>query len=304
MAKVYGMSIENWSGVETGRSFHFIGYIGTSPFSSDVRCLLRSLCQQMCLVLNDTSTVITDNCERLVATFRSLLQRPTPENPMVLFLNSLDQLSDQDDGRALRWLPTSLPKNVHIVVSTLPNTGGCLAVLKSKLKPESNADFYLEVSSLESSDAESILDMRLEKEKRGLTAQQRSQVLETCSKPTALYMKLACDTALRWKSFTENTHNELRLTATELIIRLFERLIIEHGEKFVRRALGYITASITGLSKSELEDILSCDDIVLADEVFKYHLPPIRRLPPLLWTRLRNDLGGYLVKVAADGHVV
>ena len=48
---------------------------------------------------------------------------------------------------------------------------------------------------------------------RRLTAQQRSQVLETCSKPTALYMKVACDTALRWKSFTENTHNELRLTA-------------------------------------------------------------------------------------------
>ena len=64
---------------------------------------------------------------------------------LVLFLDSLDQLSDQDDGRALRWLPTSLPKNVHIVVSTLPITGGCLAVLKTKLKPENNADFYLEV---------------------------------------------------------------------------------------------------------------------------------------------------------------
>ena len=60
---------------------------------------------------------------------------------------------------------------------------------------------------------------------RRLTAQQRSQVLETCSKPTALYMKLACDTALRWKSFTENTHNELRPTATELIIQLFERFV-------------------------------------------------------------------------------
>lgn len=51
------------------------------------------------------------------------------------------------------------------------------------------------------------------------------QVLETCSKPTALYMKLACDTALRWKSFSENTHEELRPTATELIIQLFERYV-------------------------------------------------------------------------------
>ena len=63
----------------------------------------------------------------------------------VLFLDSLDQLSDQDDGRALNWLPTSLPRNVHIVVSPLPFTGGCLSVLKIKLKPESNADLYLEV---------------------------------------------------------------------------------------------------------------------------------------------------------------
>ena len=66
----------------------------------------------------------------------------------VLFLDSLDQLSDQDDGRALRWLPTSLPKNVHIVVSSLPITGGCLAVLKTKLKPDNNANFYLEVGHI------------------------------------------------------------------------------------------------------------------------------------------------------------
>lgn len=68
----------------------------------------------------------------------------------------------------------------------------------------------------------------------------------------------------------------------------------KHGTQFVRRALGYITASKTGLTKSELEDILSCDDILLTDEVFQYHVPPIRRLPPLLWTRLRNDLGKHL----------
>lgn len=66
----------------------------------------------------------------------------------VLFLDSLDQLSDQDDGRSLRWLPTTLPKNVHIVVSTLRYTGRCLAVLKTKLRPERNANFYLEVRSL------------------------------------------------------------------------------------------------------------------------------------------------------------
>ena len=63
------------------------------------------------------------------------------------------------------------------------------------------------------------------------------QVLETCSKPTALYMKLACDTAIRWKSFSENTQKELRPTATELIIQLFERYVnpatfLSHDKEF------------------------------------------------------------------------
>jgi len=57
---------------------------------------------------------------------------------------------------------------------------------------------------------------------------------------------------------------------------------------------GYITASKSGLSEAELEDLLSLDEKVLND-VFQYHLPPVRRIPPLLWTRIRNDLPGELI---------
>jgi WD40 repeat protein len=55
-----------------------------------------------------------------------------------------------------------------------------------------------------------------------------------------------------------------------------------------------------GLSESELEDLLSLDDIVLND-VYQYHLPPMRRIPPLLWTRIRNDLPNYLTERDANG---
>lgn len=51
-----------------------------------------------------------------------------------------------------------------------------------------------------------------------------------------------------------------------------------------------------GLSESELEDILSCDDDVLND-VYQYWKPPLRRLPPLLMARLRTDLQQYLGKI-------
>ena len=65
-------------------------------------------------------------------------------------------------------------------------------------------------------------------------------------------------------------------------------------------ALAYITASKSGLSETELEDLLSLDDRVL-DDVYQYHMPPVRRIPPLLWTRIRNDLPNYLSEREADG---
>ena len=58
-----------------------------------------------------------------------------------------------------------------------------------------------------------------------------------------------------------------------------------------------------GLSEAEVEDLISLDDRVLED-IYQYHLPPVRRIPPLLWTRLRADLPGYLAETEADETVV
>ena len=72
-----------------------------------------------------------------------------------------------------------------------------------------------------------------------------------------------------------------------------------HGRVLVQHALAYITAAKNGLTETELEDILSCDDDVLED-VYQYWIPPIRRIPPLLWVRIRSDLASYLVDRGAD----
>nr|KAG5694295.1 hypothetical protein BaRGS_032013 [Batillaria attramentaria] len=62
----------------------------------------------------------------------------------------------------------------------------------------------------------------------------------------------------------------------------------------------HCTAGRGGLTETELEDVLSCDDDVLND-VYTYWTPPVRRLPPLLLVRLKADLGQYLVDRGADG---
>ena len=49
-----------------------------------------------------------------------------------------------------------------------------------------------------------------------------------------------------------------------------------------------------------MEDLLSLDDEVLND-VYQCWTPPVRRLQPLLWIRIRSDIGDYLIKRGADG---
>ena len=75
---------------------------------------------------------------------------------------------------------------------------------------------------------------------------------------------------------------------------LIMRLEKQHGKLLVSHAFGYITASGDGLSEPELEDLISLDDQVLQD-IYQYWLPPIRRIPPLLWwTRIRTDISDFL----------
>ena len=49
---------------------------------------------------------------------------------------------------------------------------------------------------------------------------------------------------------------------------------------------------------NELEDLLSLDDAVM-DEIMATYKPPRRRLPALLWVRLRLDMEELVTEVCA-----
>ena len=73
--------------------------------------------------------------------------------------------------------------------------------------------------------------------------------------------------------------------------------------------MGLLSASRCGLSEANLLDLVSGNDDVLGKRgqkgsVLEYHDPPIRRLPPLVFSRLRRDLGDYIVERGENGVVV
>ena len=72
------------------------------------------------------------------------------------------------------------------------------------------------------------------------------------------------------------------------------------GALLVHRVFAYLHLSSLGLTENELVDLISLDDEVLND-VFQYSAPPLRRLPAVLWARIRNSIQEYIVTREANG---
>ncbi|XP_064636934.1 NACHT domain- and WD repeat-containing protein 1-like isoform X2 [Lineus longissimus] len=279
-----------------------VRFVGTTMASSSIRPLLISLCQQVGkLFMQELPEGISKlSLKMLVETFAKLLNSVDQNREVFILLDSLDQLDESGNGRKMDWLPASLKlKNVHMILSTLPDDEfEVLPALKLRIKDES---CYVNVKTLETSDIDVIVKESLNGMGRSLTSVQMKVVkdaISACAYP--LYLKLALDEAARWKSYSTPDVTRLEPTVPKVIHALLDRLERYHGLLLISHALGYITASKAGLSEAELDDILSCDDEVLND-VYQYSVPPVRRLPPLLWVRVRNELSEYLTDHGSDG---
>ena len=149
---------------------------------------------------------------------------------------------------------------------------------------------------------EIVLQEMLIRIRRTINAEQLSvvrQALSHCN--DALYVKLVFDQIRLWRSFT--TEIGIKPTMNEIIGDTFGRVENAHGKVLVSSAMAYVTAAKSGLSETEVEDLISIDETVLND-IYQYHLPPSRRIPPLLWTRIRSEIPAYLSEREADGVTV
>lgn len=271
-------------------------FLGTSPDSSNLRRLLRSICSQILYNTVGKAGNVPEDFDELVVLFHGLLDEYKSDNPLVIILDSLDQLNEDHSSYKLRWLPRKLKSNVRILLSTYIETLEIVTNLKALFNPKS----FTIVPTLGEELGFQILKVWLEGSSRTLTSEQYDIVqkaFHVCSLP--LYVKLVFENILMWKSFTPLNKCILQSTLQESISTLFGQLENKHGRMFVERAFAYVTASASGLSELELEDVMSIDDTLLT-EVFKFQLPPVRRIPSLLWVRLKYDVQKYIVDKEID----
>jgi len=279
-------------------------FLGTSPASSDIFSALQSVIAQISkafeIVITDAMEQMSDVC-RILANVLLKVSLERADSSLIIYLDSVDQLSEKYGAHLMSWLPRQLPSNVFIIVSVLTqDVNNCLQNIQNRLKN----DCLVELDALSVDSAAEAVQLYLKNSKRKLTDQQLqcvNAVLQNCRQP--LFLKLVLDTAVKWTSFTEVNPDALPMNVHNAILQLFETVEKKYGERFVSHALAYLTCGLDGITGLEMEDVLSCDDLVLND-VYRYHDPPLKgsiRVPNLMWSRVHEELKEYLVERQVDG---
>ena len=282
-----------------------IRFIGTTPDCSRLTTLLTSLCYQMSQIYLQPLDMIPKDLDALTIHFMKLMTCATADKRLCIFLDSLDQLWSANNAYSVNWLPFDLPPYVKLIVSSQCQENG-LIILNNIRDVLVDENCYMHLTPLGKELSVKILGTWLKDANRKLTVDQWKHVtvaLTMCSLP--LYVKLIYEEAKHWKSYNANEMLTVPISDHSSVMKdcissLFQRLEVKHGKCLVTRALAYLTAGRNGLSDVEIEDLLSLDDEVLKD-VFQYHTPPVRKIPPLLWTRIKTDLPGYFGVQETDG---
>eukprot|EP00741_Cyanophora_paradoxa_P007792 tig00001208_g7539.t1 len=284
-----------------GRAPVIVGrFCGTTPLSSDARSVMQSVIEQCADAYEAESSemIYSHDIRDVAAVFEPTLRWGTAERPLYLFIDALDQLSDAGNGRKLGWLPQRLPPHTRLVVSMIPGEagGGALESFQDFVGG-SDSPNIIRVPVFDRTSAEDALDAWSREDRRALRPAQRAEVLRAFAGcPTPLYLRMCWEEAMEWRSGEAPQAAVIQAgDVPGLVEREMYRLENKYGPGIVSGALGYITLAAKGITISELEDVLSCDDAVL-DGLFVWWTPPVRRVPPSLLLRIRSDVGHFLTE--------
>ena len=289
---------------ENSNAFIAYRFIGTTSRSSNITSLLLSLCGQVAKEYSVTLESLAGKGKEkslydingLTGVFRKCLALGTPEKPITIFLDALDQLSDSGNARSLYWIPKELPDHARVIVSFLTELEKYLSGTNIEHLPV-----------LPEAEARQIVNRWCGAAKRKLTEIQYKIVIDNFNKTgLPIYLKLAFERAKQWHSYDKNL--TLKDDVKGIINDYFDWLENEHTEEFVRNVICYMLCGrYQGLAENEILEILVFDkeywELFLnrSHEVHRKELDGVTKIPIVVWSRLFLDLEPFLTERDADG---
>ena len=118
-------------------------------------------------------------------------------------------------------------------------------------------------------DAADLLQHLLKLQGRCATKEQIDRIVDAVNSSdktqTPLLVTILAQWVLQWHSYDDLNRVTVPTSVRDLILSFFQRMEKTHCEKLVRAALSFITLAKQGVSETELQELLSLDDEVLAD---------------------------------------
>ncbi|XP_034721604.1 NACHT and WD repeat domain-containing protein 2 isoform X2 [Etheostoma cragini] len=241
---------------------------------------------------------------------------PSTERPLVLILDGLDHIGNNFGLHIMESLPSPLPPSVKLILRVsskwtqvlrdiTPQRGPLQCVSEGREKEVGYV--CVQLGLVDRKQCLEMLASLLRNSGRRVTSGQQALVnraLTSCC--LTLYARLLHLHVSHWHSDSDVTESSLPDGVHSSISALLDRLEQKHGVSIVARAVAYLTLSRTGLTETELADLLSSDRKVLTEYVQPVESPPSNiRVPLIDVERLLLDLRRFLIRrKVAGSHVL
>ena len=230
-------------------------FVGSSPYSSDWRAMLRRIMGELGRRFG-IEEEIPDAPEQLRLAFAHRLHMAAARGRAVLVIDALNQLEDRDGAPDLVWLPPVVPANIRLVVSTLP--GRPLDELEKRGWPT------LRVEPLTTDERKTLIGEYLREYTKELSPARVDRIAAAPQTANPLYLRALLEELRLWgvHETLDRADRPLPRGATTigaLYARILERYEADYERDrpgLVRDAMSLIWAARRGLSEAELLDLL------------------------------------------------
>ncbi|KAI9352008.1 hypothetical protein BDR26DRAFT_1003063 [Obelidium mucronatum] len=316
---------------------------GLTPYSSNSRLLIDSITRQIYEAYNHKNEATEELLT--VQDYRNSLSLASSERPLIIVLAKVDRLPLSGPlALKISWILDHIAPFVRILLTARTDFSATsvFSVITGKIKqmaptvlysttalenraPPSPAlmatcsdDYLLNVGSIIAPIAKSSIKRLLTIDKRKLRLDQEdslrkafndAETAENCKYVPIRLLKQLYKMSRKWGSYDKVGDIEFPKTLNEAFDLELSDLEVSHGYYLTMTLLSVLALSRDGLTVSELEDILSLDDLCLA-ETLKYSTTDLARVPSLKIAQLlyditdyvihRQDFGGELISISHD----
>ncbi|XP_021914136.1 NACHT and WD repeat domain-containing protein 2 isoform X2 [Zootermopsis nevadensis] len=267
-----------------------VRFVSISTQSHTTEQLLKSIVDQCSLLTYGQQSWAVHNIQSYTELLPRLLAASCIHRPQVIMIDAIDQVKEYGTQN-LDWLPDKLPENVKIVLSVADDS----LVFTEIQKKVKNLSALIPMPALGKLEAQSILMASVMQYNHSVNSRVQDCVrssVQDCTLP--LYVKV-----LAWQTswWTDKDHDIVpKGNVTDQLHLMLEELETILGKERVEHALALVTAAKTGLSDSEMLDLLAHDAAFHSQATYVLWAPGC-----LFWARLNKYLAPFLLWSSVDG---